>query len=375
MADDLTLIIGNQKVSGWNSIRVTRGVERCPSDFDIEMTERYPGELGALVILPGDECQVVLGRDLVLTGYIDRFNPSITAQQHSVRISGRSKCADLVDCMAEWDGGQITNSAVLDIAIKLAEPYGILVSAEIGNVLTAPLPHSVLPPPSVLSMMKKPIPQFNLMLGETPFQVIERICRYRALLVYDQPDGNLVIATVGTTQAASGFAEGINVQNASICYSMDGRYSEYFASSQSVDVFDDIGNLGYIHSTAYDPGVTRHRRHFIHCESGQSGLDILQPRADWEASRRFGRSAQLSLTTDGWRDSADVLYEPNTLVHISLPGLNTDNKLWLISEVVYRLDENGTTCDLIIMPPAAFAPEPISTQQVAGGSLPAELNR
>lgn len=44
MSDELTLSIGGRQLSGWTSTRVTHGIEHCPSDFEISMTERYPGE-------------------------------------------------------------------------------------------------------------------------------------------------------------------------------------------------------------------------------------------------------------------------------------------------------------------------------------------
>src|SRR5260364_169588 len=58
------------------------------------------------------------------------------------------------------------------------------------------------------------IPQFNLMLGESAFEVIERICRTSALLAYEEPDGNLLLARVGKARAAGALIQGVNVQSA-----------------------------------------------------------------------------------------------------------------------------------------------------------------
>ena len=353
MGDDLTLLLSEQSVSGWNSVRVTRGIERCPSDFDIEMTERYPGELSSLMVKPGDTCQVKLGNDVVITGYVDKVTPSISANQHTIRVAGRGKCQDLVECSAEWDGGQISSQTVLATAIALAAPYLITVNAscDVGAVIA----------------------QTNIQFGESPYEIIERLCRWRALLVYDQPDGSLLLSDVGTTMAASGFQEGINIEKASLEYSIDGRFSEYWTSSQSADVFGDIGDAGYLHAVSTDPLVLRHRRHFFHCEASASGLNLLQKRADWEAKRRLGRSAKLSITTDSWRDSAGVLYTPNTLVPLNIPSLRKVNVSWLITEVSYKRNQNGTTCDLVIMPEQAFSIGPMTEAQAIGGSLAAEF--
>ncbi len=160
MSDDLTLTIGGRSISGWDSIRVTRGIERCPSDFDLSLTERFPGEASALVVQPGDACAVSIGGDLVVTGYVDQFHPSITPTSHMIRVSGRGKCQDLVDCSAEWPNGQISGSSALQIAQNLAKPYGISVSATVtyhldGNGTTADLvimPPAAFQPEPVLLM-------------------------------------------------------------------------------------------------------------------------------------------------------------------------------------------------------------------------------
>lgn len=356
MSDDLTLIVNGRKLSGWTSARVTRGIERCPSDFDIQMTELYPNDIGAFVVLPGDFCQVLLGADLVITGYVDRLVPTISDGQHAIRVIGRSKCADLVDCDAEWPGGQITGSSVIEIARKLAAPYGV--STNGGEAVPITVSTDVTDP-------DPPIQQFNLMLGEKAFEIIERLCRYAALLAYDDPAGNLFLTRVGTVSAASGFEQGVNVQSASLEYSMDQRYSEVLAFIQNLDAFSDAGDDGNLQATVTDPNVPRHRRKIILAESGDAQFAVLKRRADWEVSRRSGRSRRLQVTTDGWRDSAGKLYAPNTLVPVNFPALKLEPTTWLVSEVTYKRDgQGGTTCDLVIMPPTAFDIQPLLLHKV-----------
>jgi prophage tail gpP-like protein len=342
--DDLSLVAGGLTISGWNSLRVSRGIERCPSDFEFIMTERFPGELKTVVITPGDACQVKLGNDVVITGYVDRFAPSYSAGgaggQHSIQISGRGKCEDLVDCAAEWPSNQMSGVSALAIAQKLCQPYGITASA--------------------IGPMGAAIPQFNIMWGETAFEIIERVCRYRALLAYDGPDGNLILSGVGTQKAACGFKEGVNVQSASIVYSADQRYSQYVVRRLNTDNLAGTGVGGDILQTFADPQITRHRRRYIIAENGDTaGADVALQRGAWEASRRAGRSYQVRLITDNWRDSNGVLWTPNTLVPLELPALHIAQAEWLISEVTYKRDESGTTAELIIMPAPAFNIEPL----------------
>lgn len=60
---------GGQQVQGWTSVRITRGIERCPSDFEVGLTELYPGEANDLVVQAGDTCIVKIGNDTVITGH------------------------------------------------------------------------------------------------------------------------------------------------------------------------------------------------------------------------------------------------------------------------------------------------------------------
>lgn len=355
--DDLYLIIGDRVVTGWTDIRVTRGIERLPSDFDIGMTELYPGELDRLVIEPGASCRVMLGEDMVIAGYVDDFIPSISRSDHGIRVTGRSKCADLVDCAAEWPGGQISNATVLGVASKLAQVY--------GQTLPSGRPEGIPVTSDVSDLVV--LPQTNVMLGESAFEIIDRMARFSAVLAYDLPDGGLFLTRVGSKKAASGFREGQNVEDAYVRYSASQCYSTYSAFIQSADTLMDIGMSGNLIGTATDPNVKRHRGLVIISEGGGLGNDIALLRARWEAARRRGRSRIVQVLADSWRDAAGALWQPNTLVPVSLPRLKVESEGLLISEVTFQRDAyRGTTAALTLMAPEAFAPQPINLTPLWG---------
>lgn len=358
--DEVTLVIAGEEFRGWTSVRVTRGIERMPSDFTVSLTEVFPNAPHFLQIRPGQDCELWIGRDRVITGFIDRVSPSLSKQAHTVAVTGRGACCDLVDCMAEWPGGQIVATSVLEAARKLARPFGIDVNGEAG--------------PAVGGGGSILIPQLVLMIGETPWEVIERLCRIAGLLAYDQPDGSLLLAANpvqvlanavatqgGFTAAASGFAEGINVKAAHATFGMDQRFSNYRAFRFAFDSFRDVGTGEAANQIAEfkDTGVTRYRPHAILMELGKAmALENAAKRALWEAKRRWGRSYSVNVTTDSWRDSAGVLYAPNTLARLDLPTLKIDAVDWLISEVTYNMTESGTECEVALMPVEAFGVAP-----------------
>ncbi len=341
---DLTLTIRGTEISGWTETRVTRSIERCPNDFDIAMTDLFIASAAAMVAQPGDPCTIALGKTKVITGYVNKVLPSYDEGMHSIRVTGRGKCQDLVDCSAEWPGGQISGATALEVAQKLAQPYNITVSA----------PGS--PGPV--------IPQFNLNIGETAYEIIERICRYAGLLCYEDVDGNLVLAQAGTGKMGSDLVEGQNVLAARGEFSDDERFKEYDCFLMATDVLGDVGDGGNLLASATDGQVTRHRKHYIIADAGAGGMQLAQARANWEMNRRWGRGNQVIVTADSWRDGQGELWTPNKSVHVVTPNAKWARKNDpLIGTVSYTFDgDKGTRCEVACMPPEAFKPEPVLLQ-------------
>lgn len=351
MAEDIYIVVGGQVISGWTRVRITRGIERMPADFMLELTEYYSGDGTSVIISPGSPCQIFLGKDIVLTGYVDEYSSSISGRSHTVRIYGRSKSEDIVDCAAEYPNAQILSQTVLQIVKAFATiPYGIDVY------------QNVIPDAN-----KNTIPQTVFVYTETAAEVIERICRYAKLLFYDQPDGSILLTTASSKRAACGFTEGYNVQEASGRFTMN-RYSQYLCEFNSTVSFSDLlqdnsGQNNSINQIAEidDTTVPRNRKKYIILESGDfDPFPVTKARALWEKNRRLGKAWEITVTTDTWRDSAGNLWEPNTLVDVNIPSIKVGGQTWLINEVTYSRDEeSGTTATLILNPPGAFIPEPI----------------
>lgn len=360
--DDVVLSIGGQRWQTWQAVRVTRGVERMPADFDLTVTENFP-DPAQLGIRPAAPCKVQILGDLVLTGYVDRYAPAFDKSNHSVSFTGRSKCADLVDSAAIFEdangqeiASQLQAVSALELARKIAGPFGISVTAPDG------------PGPV--------IPQHNALLTETGYEIIERVARFSQLLLYDDVDGNLVLAQAGKKRHASGIAEGVNAEAGRVIFAWDQRFTQYDVLLMQMNTLGDTtvtaeGNAGWnlrarlkddTAASGRHDGKPRRRRRVIVVEQQWGGEDLALKRARWELARRFGRSQAVQVTTDSWRDSAGVLWEPNWLVPLNLPHLKIVGEDWLLMEVTYRRDNTGTHADLTLMPPEAVQPQPILLQ-------------
>jgi prophage tail gpP-like protein len=342
MSDDITLLTGGREFTGWQGLSLSRSTEAVPNSFTILATDPFPRDAALLFVKPGDTCQVLLGGDVVITGYVDRVAPTIGPAEHSLRIMGRGKCQDLVDCSAVINSMQISAASAAKLIADLAAPFGISVSAPNG------------PGPM--------IPQFNVNLGETPWDIIEQVARYSALLPYEDANGNLVLAQAGSAEMASGFVEGYNIEGARTSFSMDQRFSRYTAVLQNTESLSDIGSGGNLQGICEDKGVPRFRPRIIVSEQNQNGQYIAMQRAQWEMARRYGRSQMVSITCDSWRDGAGMLWQPNWLAPVDVPSCKLANVSWVIVNVNYTRDEDGSRATLALMPRAALLPEPTVLQ-------------
>lgn len=338
-ADDLTIIVAGGAVSGWEEIEVKLNLESFPNSFSIALSSPS----GAIPAKAGDPCAILLGDDLVITGYVDRDANEGSAGSHVLQLVGRGKTCDLVDCSAEWPSGQLVNGTALDIATKLALPYSI--GVELGDGAD---PGPPIPAPWALNF------------GETGAEIIQRVAQNASLLAYEDSSGKLILGRVGSDVASSGIVYGQNVQAWSVENSMDGRYSAIVCCAHSMDAYTDFAGSEFF-DTEPDPNVPRHRQLDIVLESvALDPQEFTIRKAKWEIARRGGRGTMVTATVDSWRDSAGRLWAPNTMVPVVLPGLRGFDTL-CISQVTFRKSsEGGTTADIVAMPPFAFTPAPIN---------------
>ncbi|MCH7381366.1 phage baseplate assembly protein [Acinetobacter higginsii] len=326
------------EITGWTKLSITRGIEKIPNSFELQMSEKVP-DLNYVEVKEGDKCRVYIGSDLVLTGYIDRFIPIISSDQHILQVVGRGKCQDLVDCSAVWKGMQFQNMTAETIARSLCEDFGINVKAEVKTDL---------------------IFVQNINLGETPEAVISRISRVAQVLFYEDENGDLVISRERNDVVKGSLVQGVNIENATFMRGMDQRFSDYIVVIPSATLVTDVTDgisIGYY--IVKDKSVPRYRPLYIVPDDGDAGFVTAEKRAIWEANRRYARSNMMRVTVTNWRDVEGNLYKPNTQIQVNFPKLKVVMQNWLIGDVTYRIDETGTRCDLLIMPLGAFTPEPI----------------
>lgn len=341
--DDVFISVNDQELGGWEEVEITLRLEGFPNSFSIAASDIGPVD-GKLIPIEGNDCTILIGTDVVVTGYVDRSNENGTAASHGVVIQGRGKTQDLVDCSAEWPSGQIFKGTALYVAQQLTLPYKSL-AVEMGPGAS--------PGPEATG--------WSLNYGETGAEIIQKFARNAGLLAYEDASGKLILANVGDRKAASGITYGVNVEAWSCENSMDGRYSDLvcqsFDTPYAIEEVKGPGNSFYF--ATQDKAVPRHRLLYVVAEPVAANIqEFNKTKALWEMARRSGRSHVVRATVDNWRDSSGKLWAPNTVIPVDLPGNRAGSEL-ILSEVTFRrTNATGTTADLLLMPREAFVPEP-----------------
>lgn len=338
---DIQLLVGGMLYSGWTSVSVTRSIETVAGQFDIELTERWGGQAVSWPIRPGDECEVRIGGVTVIAGYVDVAEPSVTESSHGIRVSGRDKTGDLVDCAAVHKPSEWRGQRADQIAAILAAPFGVQVVLETSPGAT--------------------IPVFKLEPGETAFKAIERACKLRGVLPI-QARGALVLTHAGQAMAGTPLVLGGNLKEIRASYDYSERFSEYVVKGQRAGSDADFGAaVSAVEAGAFDPGIRRYRP-FVKVADGQATPAIAQRQADWERQVRAARSTKVSCVVAGWRQESGALWDINQRVRVDAAMVGVAGEL-LVSAVCYTLGDGGETTKLDLMRADAFLPEPDGAKQ------------
>ena len=327
------LTIGRTAFAGWTALRVTRGIDRMAADFDISVTEGTAG----MVIPPFSPCTLSIGKDLVLTGYVDVRDPSYDADMHLVHISGRSKTEDLIDCSPEITGGQFKGYSLDAIARAVCQPFGIglVVQTEMGDGFD----------------------DATIERAETGYAFLERLCRLRGVLACDDAAGNLVLTRAGSQRAAGSLVEGQNIRRARAPINVSKRFSKYIVRTQhgiTADVEDVVTDIEGI---ASDSGCPRYRPHACMGESQMTQAEA-QARAMWQAVFATAKGLQVEISVAGWRQSDGSLWQENQIILVVSPALGLNRDLLVVSVSFEVSEHRGKMTHLTLGPVEGYTPNP-----------------
>ncbi len=341
--DPFELVINGEAFSGWESMSLSRSIQQVAGTFIVKVSgaRSYP-------IARGDEVEVRMLDELVMTGFVDVIEGRSSAENREIVIAGRDRTSDLVDCSATAEPGEWSGLTLAEQVERLADPFGIKV------VDNTPLGLPV-------------FDLFKLQPGETAWNAIERAARLRAVLAFPDELGRIVLERAGEVQAEGILLEDREIGNilrSSIRTSDADRYQVYTVQGQRAGNDDAWGDdVAAIIGTATDSAVGRFRPLLIQAE-GQVTFENASDRAQWEATVRAARAFKVTVEAQGWRQTlrnaeAGPLWKLNQRVPIRIPTLQFEGELLLEGITFSRDGESGTLSQLVFVRPDAYTPQPV----------------
>lgn len=256
----------------------------------------------ALPFKGGEECRVIVSDEPVLTGFIEVVEVSYDGSDHILNVSGRSKVADLLDSsLDQFDdirGDELSLKQLIESVIS-----HLKLDIKVIDEVEPPLFNSA-------EDIAAPEP------GDNAFEFIERYAKKRQVLLTDNPDGNIVIATNSGEKAEGAIqhiigADDNNVVSSNFRFDTTGRYNLYKVSSglnfASLNLAGDTGIDSAVDQkgTKTDDEIRAGRQLIIVPDASMADGNC-QKRANWEADLRRARGLVYGASVVGFRVGGDT---------------------------------------------------------------------
>ncbi len=341
---DLCQVFCNGRIfEGWTDIAVTRSVQDMAGRFRLAITEptNGAGKVLGWQIRPGDPIRVKLGGMQVLDGFVDVRQAGYDAESHGVEIQGRSKTAAAIEAAAVTEegapAGPFTDYTLDEIARSLLAPY------EIGL--------------KVISDLGAPFANVSAQVGESVFEVLERLARLRGFHLYDNAQGELVLASKTEDSAPIGLVEGVNILAATATIDLSQTPSELFVFGQAAG--DDeasgaaVANQKAVAKNSGMPlPVPRPKVIVLEAPGDQEDM---KARANREMAEAAAAQTTAQVTVQGWLTGDGALWAVGTTVKLTSPMLLVDRDMLIAAVEFLQSDGSGTVTNLDLMTPEAFA--------------------
>ena len=336
---DVWLTINGQDYGGWKRVRIERSLTQCTIKWGVIATRNWPGMAQQWDIALGDAVTVMMGDTQIVSGWIDQMSPSYSGESHEIEIAGRGKLADVIDCTPVDAPPQWKQVAPGQIIRDICDVFGVRV------VIDAPLDEPM---------------DFKLQQGETGWAAIERLCRLRAILAYEQTDGALLITRVSEEYCDTALVQGSGertILEGSAKLADNEQFSVVIVKGQQPGA-DNVTPKQAAESLAQaqDPSIRRYRPLVIY-QAAKTSVADAQERANWEVQRRWGASRSVDITVTGWLTDGDEPWPLNRLCRIEDAWLGIDREM-TITGTIFELGANGRTTVLTLEPPEALTPNP-----------------
>lgn len=329
--DEVTARINGASFGGWESLTITRTIDSLADAFS--MTAPFypenPQVYEAFKPFGYQPVEIYVDDELILTGLIEPVNPSVTGDDVTINVQGRSRTGVLIDCAIDEVGYQFDGLQLSKIAERICRPFGITVRTikDSGTLKEA---------------RAEP--------GQRCAEFLQKLAQDSGLILSCNAKGELVIdAPNYTGQPVAAIIQGQGrLKSISGSYNANGRFSSYKLLQQQDGKPDIIGK-------ALDPNIKLYRP-TVETGSDSDAVNVTKA-AELKRGIAFSAACQISANISFWRTDAGKLWTPGDIVTVKAPGVYIKNETALvIAEASMKLDTgSGMTTDLRFNFPSAYS--------------------
>lgn len=334
----VSLEVNGKIFEGWKDVQIRSTIKACSGAFSLSITDRWSGQHEPWIVSPGDKCVLKIGKETVLTGYVDSVSPSFDATSRTIEVAGRDVTSDFVDCSVDISQFEFNDISLEEFVSRIVKSFNI--------------------PVVFRGTSSGKITRISISPGETGFEVVEKYARQKGFLVTTDGKGTLIITRPGTTRANTAIVQGKNILSASAQYDSTERYSQYKVISQFGDLAQELGTGAYsIMGSASDRSITRQRKLIVSAENSMTENDAAL-RAQWEATVRAARSSKFRVTLQGWTQEDGSLWRANQLVRAKAPWIGLDGDMLIVGVSFSMSADSGSITVLELERKDAYNPVP-----------------
>ncbi|UNM95662.1 hypothetical protein MMG00_10620 [Ignatzschineria rhizosphaerae] len=341
------LYVGGSIYTGWKGVEIF---------LDLEMIAHYTSlqcaftEDDGVIIKNGEACEVKIDDELVLTGYIDRTEYSVEADQWDLRVEIRSKTADLVDCSAGYS--QIKDRSAHAVAEEVCKPFGIDVKWESEKT------------PKQITWKIEPM--------DTCFDVLMMIANECNLILTTNPEGNVVFTDAGTENIGT-INLGKEILSLSVVNDWTDRFSDYICVGDNQSYRDDwlggketVVKKGNIRTTIKDEEINRYRPTMLMTDDVASGENTKEL-AEFERDRSISLGKVITTRVQSWKHLLG-LWDINKRLNVNASPIIIAED-WLLTSVTLLLNhDDGYVTEMTLSPPEGFGSKMYGVQSPSKSS-------
>jgi prophage tail gpP-like protein len=340
----LYLDIGGRSFGGWLRVRIERSIDNATIQWGIGATRSWPGAEEQWWIEPGDRVTVRAYDQPLCNGWIDVIRADYDGVMHHIELSGRGLVSDLVDCSYTGPPWQWKSVDPAEVIRTVARQHQIQVRIEAD--------------------LGEPI-EFQIQQGEACWDAIERICRLRGVLAYEEPDGSLIITRGSDSFLSTRLVQGENILAATGTLDERDRFSHYIVKGQQKTKNGDDSvspeQASFSIGEVRDPSVRRYRPMLLVQSANTDNATALE-RANWEKQQRWGKARKAEITLGGWLQPSGELWPINRMCECVDAWMGLDRQL-AITSLVMDVSNQGLRTVLTLQPPEALTPEPVAPEK------------